>query len=180
MPDHAIPDAADFPLRARLDSADRTRELGARLADRLAGGEIVLLWGPLGGGKTCLVQGLCERLGVAEEVVSPTFTLANRYAGRLVVHHLDFYRLGPEDDLTDVGVEDVLDEVSAGGAVLLAEWPDPLLPLVPERCELLVVPGEGADERLWCLRGTPAVPDGWAEALAAAGRAGPEGGEPPC
>lgn len=171
MREQPIPDAAGFPLRRLAASPAATAALGAAAAGLLRGGEAVLLWGPLGAGKTLFVQGLCGALGVREEVVSPTFTLANRYAGRLVVHHLDCYRLDPGADLADVGVDGVLEELAEGGAVLLAEWPLPLLPLLAHRLELLALPGEGAEDRWWHLRGLPA-PDGRWRALFA--------GEGPC
>lgn len=161
MAEHLLPDPVGFPVRLRTASPDQTRSFAARAADLLRGGEALLLHGPLGAGKTCFVQALCVALGVTDEVTSPTFTLANRYEGRLVVHHLDFYRLGPEADLADVGVETVLDEVEGGEAVLVAEWPERLAPLLKSRLEFLVLPGAAPEDRLWHLRGIPALPDPW-------------------
>lgn len=161
--DHILPDAADFTHELRVSSAAETGELGRRLAGLLTGGEIILLYGDLGAGKTCLVQGMCAELAVTGEVVSPTFTLVNTYPGRLTVHHLDFYRIEPGHDLTDVGVPEILDEIWDGQAVGLIEWPGPLVPEVGagQRLELLVVPGERPDDRVWYLRGVPNVPANW-------------------
>lgn len=158
---HDLPDPAGFPLSGRTASPEATAALGARAAERLGGGETILLWGPLGAGKTLFVQGLCRGLDVHDEVVSPTFTLANRYEGRLVVHHLDCYRLGPDDDLHDVGLEGILDDVEAGSAVLLVEWPGPVLGWTRERLELLVTPDADERGRSWRLRGVPEVPAAW-------------------
>ncbi len=158
---NALPELAAFPARRAVDSPGQTLRLARRAADLLAGGEVLLLWGPLGAGKTLFIQGLCQGLGIPEEVTSPTFTLAARYEGRLVLHHLDFYRLRTAAELTDVGVEAVLDEVEGGGAVAAVEWPRLLLPLVPRRLELLMLPGDGAEQRLWGLRGAPALPPAW-------------------
>jgi tRNA threonylcarbamoyladenosine biosynthesis protein TsaE len=169
MRQQTLPAAGDFPYRGATSSSPATGLLGARAARRLQGGEVLLLWGPLGAGKTCFVQGLCRALGVSEEVTIPSFTLAHRYAGRLVVHHLDFYRIAPDDDLTDVGVEAVIDEVEQGGAVLVVEWPLPLLPLLGSRLEMLALPGAAPEERLWYLRGVPDLPAIWRDLLAPEG-----------
>lgn len=161
MREQPIPPPDAFACRLVSLAPAATFALGERAASLLHGGESLLLWGLLGAGKTLFVQGLCRGLGVADEVVSPTFNLACRYAGRLVVHHLDFYRLDQGADLADVGVDGVLEEVDAGGAVLVAEWPLPVVPLVPRRVELLATPGPGAQERIWHARGYPSLPAPW-------------------
>lgn len=166
--EHALPDPGDFPVAVRAGSPAASAALGERAAGLLRGGETLLLWGPLGAGKTTFAQGLCRGLGIGDEVTSPTFALANRLEGRLVVHHLDCYRLGPDDDLHDVGLDAILDEVESGAAVLLAEWPDPLLPWLRDRIELLATPGADPESRVWRLRGVPELPGPWA-ALAAGG-----------
>src|SRR4051795_11785335 len=75
-------------------SLDQTRRIGARLAPLLGSGDLVLLEGPFGAGKTTLVQGIARGLGVqAEYVNSPTFTLINEYEGRIPLFHVDLYRL---------------------------------------------------------------------------------------
>ena len=129
----------------------------------LAGGEIILLHGSLGAGKTCLVQGLCAELKVSEDVVSPTFTLVNTYQGRLKVHHLDFYRVESGHDLNDIGVPDILAEIWDGKAVGVIEWPAPLVAELGtcSRVELLAELGAHPTERQWHLRGEPDVPSSW-------------------
>lgn len=166
--EHALPDPGDFPVALRTGSPAASAALGERAAGLLRGGETLLLWGPLGAGKTTFAQGLCRGLGIGDEVTSPTFALANRLEGRLVVHHLDCYRLGPGDDLHDVGLDAILDEVESGAAVLLAEWPDPLVPWLRDRIELLAAPGADPQTRVWRLRGVPELPGPWA-ALATGG-----------
>ncbi|MCP4573029.1 MAG: tRNA (adenosine(37)-N6)-threonylcarbamoyltransferase complex ATPase subunit type 1 TsaE [bacterium] len=158
-----MPDPADYPWRTVTRAPAATRALGAAAGELLRGGEVILLEGPLGAGKTCFVQGVGEALGVTEEVISPTFTLVNSFPGRLRLHHLDFYRVEPDHDLADIGVPDLLDEVLDGAAVLLVEWPVPLRPELRgiPRLELLALPGPGPDDRAWHLRGEPAPPAAW-------------------
>ena len=101
-------------------SAAETRELGRRLAALLGAGDVVALTGQLGAGKTCLVQGIAEGLGVGEdeEVRSPTFTLVHEYRGRLRLFHLDLFRLADPEGIRDLGWE-----AAVGGAgVAVIEW----------------------------------------------------------
>ncbi len=163
-----LPDPASFtPLRTTRSAAD-TRALGAAIASVARPGDALLLHGPLGAGKTCLVQGLCEALEVDGEVVSPTFTLVNRYHGRVTVDHLDFYRVEPDHDLGDIGVHDLLDELDADQTLLVAEWPVLLQPLLPRRVELLVAPGTEPEERRWSIKGVPDLPPAWKSLLVGA------------
>lgn len=172
MTDQIIPDARDFERCHRTNGPEQTRDWGRRLAGLLTGGEIVLLYGPLGAGKTCLVQGICDALDVTDEVVSPTFTIVGSYNGRLPVHHLDLYRIEADHDLTDIGLPDLMDDVWDGRAVLLVEWPEPLLAEFgtgDRRIEILALPGETPDERVWHVRGVPDLPASWLAVTEAAG-----------
>ena len=104
-------------------SQDDTERLAATLAATLRGGDVVLLSGPLGAGKTAFVRGLARGLGVdPDEVSSPTFTLVHEYrGGRLRLFHADLYRLGT------AAAEDLgLDELGVHTGVLAIEWPDRL------------------------------------------------------
>jgi tRNA threonylcarbamoyladenosine biosynthesis protein TsaE len=101
-------------------SAEETEALGARIAERLQPGDLVLLSGDLGAGKTTLIRGACRALGVTEPVTSPTFTIGQRYGGgRLPVSHLDLYRLA------DLEGEDpaLLDDYLGPDGVAFVEWP---------------------------------------------------------
>jgi tRNA threonylcarbamoyladenosine biosynthesis protein TsaE len=107
-----------------------TRELGVALADVLRERDVVLLTGELGAGKTTLVQGIVSGLGSHDHVQSPTFTLIREYTGRLVVAHVDVYRLERIQDVVDLG----LDEIANGEALLLVEWGDAVQELfAPDR-----------------------------------------------
>ena len=92
--------------------------LGRAVGERTGRGMCVILAGPLGAGKTTLVRGLCEGLGVDESVVSPTFILYEEFAGRRPVVHIDLYRLEHEREIEDLGVFEMI----GGEAVILAEW----------------------------------------------------------
>lgn len=101
-------------------SAAETEALGARLAERLGPGDVVIVSGEVGAGKTTLIRGACRALGIEAPVTSPTFTIGQRYeGGRLPVAHLDLYRL---DGLAG---EDpaLLDDYLAPGAIAFVEWP---------------------------------------------------------
>lgn len=101
------------------ESPEETEALGARLAERLAGGAVVAFTGDLGAGKTAFVRGMARGLGIAEAVTSPTFTIVNEYhGGRLPLFHFDMYRLRSADELFDIGWDDYL----AVGGVCAVEW----------------------------------------------------------
>ena len=102
------------------DGPATTEALGARVAKGLSPGEVVLVHGELGSGKTTFVRGAARALGVTDPVTSPTFTIGHRYAGRMPVSHLDLYRLG------DLGAEDpaLLDDYLTPDAVAFVEWPE--------------------------------------------------------
>jgi tRNA threonylcarbamoyladenosine biosynthesis protein TsaE len=103
-------------------SEAETEAIASRLGAALQGGEVVLLYGDLGAGKTAFVRGLARGMGLdAEEVASPTFVLMTRYAGRLALHHADLYRLRPGDE-TELGFE----ELPGATGVLAIEWAERL------------------------------------------------------
>ncbi|HCL29934.1 MAG TPA: tRNA (adenosine(37)-N6)-threonylcarbamoyltransferase complex ATPase subunit type 1 TsaE [Candidatus Latescibacteria bacterium] len=133
-------------------SASDTARLGLRLAAALKPGHLVALSGDLGAGKTCLIQGIAEGLGVTDIVNSPTFVLLNLYAGEdatggeLTVYHFDLYRLGSGEELEDIGgIEFFADP----HGVSLVEWADRMPEVLPEsRWEVCLEHGTTADERL--------------------------------
>jgi len=100
-------------------SAAETEAVGARLATGLGPGDVVVVSGELGAGKTTLIRGACRALGVEGPVTSPTFTIGQRYSGRLPVSHLDLYRLGGLEDEDPALLDDYLDAAS----VAFLEWP---------------------------------------------------------
>ena len=100
-----------------------TAAAGRTLASQLSAGSVVLLYGDLGAGKTALVRGLAEGVGVsADDVSSPTFTIMQEYrGGRVPLYHVDLYRLNDPREIEDLG----LDEIAANG-VLAIEWAERL------------------------------------------------------
>jgi tRNA threonylcarbamoyladenosine biosynthesis protein TsaE len=136
-------------ISARTRSVDETRALGAALAQLVVAGDLVLLAGDLGAGKTAFVQGFGRALAVDEPITSPTFTLAQRYEGARVIHHLDVYRLDQLHEVLDLGLPELLDE----GGIVLVEWGEAIEPVVPaDYLEVRLVYGDGDDERIVTLR----------------------------
>lgn len=100
-------------------SAEETRALGERIGRRLKGGEIILLSGDLGAGKTVLTKGIAAGLEAHDPVVSPSFTLVNIYKARLDIVHVDLYRLDSQE-VWGLGLEDYMDQ----GHIVVVEWGD--------------------------------------------------------
>lgn len=126
-------------------SQDETADVGRRLAPTLQAGSVLLLVGDLGAGKTALVRGLAEGLGVAaEEVSSPTFTLMQEYrGGRVPLIHVDLYRLNEAREIDELGLEELgLD------AVLAIEWAEKLPRPIPDAVEVRIAHGEGDARQL--------------------------------
>jgi tRNA threonylcarbamoyladenosine biosynthesis protein TsaE len=109
------------PETIASQSEEETVGIARRLADTLAAGDIVLLFGDLGAGKTAFVRGLAEGLNIdPADVTSPTFTLVQEYrAGRLPLIHVDLYRLNNPREIDDLGLEEL-----GANAVLAIEWAD--------------------------------------------------------
>lgn len=137
-------------LRLRTRSVEATRELAARLAELVAGGDLIVLAGDLGAGKTAFAQGFGLGLGIDDQITSPTFTLARQYEGRLRMHHLDVYRFDATAEVHDVGLAELLDDDEA---VTLIEWGDAIMPTLPaDLLEIRITLGDEDDDREFELR----------------------------
>jgi tRNA threonylcarbamoyladenosine biosynthesis protein TsaE len=145
--DHLLPTAAD------------TQALGRNLADLLRPGDLVVLAGPLGAGKTALTQGIGAGLGVPGPVTSPTFVLARVHrGGRLPLVHVDAYRLGSMADVDDLDLDATAEE-----AVTVVEWGHGLVEQLAD--EHLVVELDRRDDDVRTVRLVP-VGAGWEQRLA--------------
>jgi len=110
-------------ITARTYSEEETFQLAEKIARNFAGDEVVLIIGELGAGKTVFVKGLACGLGVDDErtVCSPSFTLVNIYQGRVLLYHVDLYRLEDPEEIADLGLEDYF-----GTGVVAIEWAERL------------------------------------------------------
>jgi tRNA threonylcarbamoyl adenosine modification protein YjeE len=153
----------------RSESPEATQRLGAELGRLAQPGDVIALYGDLGAGKTCLVQGLAAGLGVTEAVTSPTFILIAEHAGRLMLHHVDLYRTETLDEIRALGIEDLF----GGDGVTVIEWGDRAEPLLPASALRVKIQGAGDEPRELAVAGlTPQH----ARRLAAAMAAAPAGG----
>ena len=147
-------------LHVESTSPADTAALAATLAGRAEPGDVLVLVGDLGAGKTAFSKAYGAALGVTEPMTSPTFTLAREYQGRLPLHHLDVYRLEMMSEVLDLDLPDLLDS----GGVVLIEWGDAILSTLPaDFLEIRFTFGDGDDDRhielrpvgaRWCGRET--------------------------
>jgi len=108
-------------------SPEETQDFGARLGELAQPGDILLLVGELGAGKTCLTQGIARGLGIREYATSPSFVVVRELYGRLPLYHMDFYRLENLEEIADLGPDDYF----YGQGVSVVEWADKGLSLLP-------------------------------------------------
>ncbi|WP_415182364.1 tRNA (adenosine(37)-N6)-threonylcarbamoyltransferase complex ATPase subunit type 1 TsaE [Phaeovulum sp.] len=154
------------PLRLTLPDADATTRLGAWFASHLQIGDVLLLEGPIGAGKThfarALIQARLAEAGRMEDVPSPTFTLVQVYEIALAeIWHADLYRLGHPDEVTELGLEEAFDT-----AICLVEWPERLGDLQPsDALRLVFSVTNGGEARQVALSGSAR----WAGILAMLG-----------
>ena len=139
-------------------SPKETRDLGERFGRSLRGGEIVLLGGPLGAGKTLFVKGLASALAIPEDdVTSPSFTLVNHYTGRLALYHIDLYRLS--EGAHAAHAVDLDELLSDEHAVIVVEWAERMgnYPLPPTVWRINIE-GDGEDPRTISISGPESNP----------------------
>lgn len=121
-------------------SPEETQKIGVRLGELALPGDVFLLVGGLGAGKTCLTQGIAWGLGIKEYAASPSFVVIRELYGRLPLYHIDFYRLDHLEEIAELGLDDYL----YGKGVSVVEWAEKGLSLLPEE-HLLVEIGYLSD-----------------------------------
>ncbi len=139
-------DKQDIEIRESYCDKD-TYEIGFKMGQQAAAGDVTGLIGDLGAGKTVFTKGFAKGLGIAEPVSSPTFTILQIYEeGRLPLYHFDVYRIEDADELEDIG----FDEFLFGEGVCLIEWADLIEDVLPEGCRMVRIekdPVKGFDYR---------------------------------
>jgi tRNA threonylcarbamoyladenosine biosynthesis protein TsaE len=154
-PREAVP---SDPYEITSASADQTRTIGERLARVLEPGDVLLLHGDLGSGKTTLTQGIAHGLGITDYVQSPTFTLVAEHDGigqdgaPIRLYHLDLYRLGGEEELDSIGFDDYL---APTDGISVIEWPERAAHRLPDTYLLIRLESLGPDRRRLTLTTTP-------------------------
>ncbi len=125
-------------------SVDDTRALAAEVAGFVQAGDVIVLAGDLGAGKTAFTQGLAKGLGVVDAVTSPAFVLVRSYTGRLSLTHLDVYRLDHLQEVFELGIAEIVDS----GGVTVVEWGDVVTPALPaDLLEVRLDHGDADDDR---------------------------------
>lgn len=123
------------------ESAEQTREFAKNYAATLRGGDVLLLDGEMGAGKTMFVQGLAAGLGISETPTSPTYAYMNDYDGRLF--HYDCYRIETPEQAERLGLADYFDM----GGICVIEWWQNIEPLLPENCKRVRIKKIGENAR---------------------------------
>ncbi len=123
---------------------EQSFSFGRQLGQLLQEGSVICLIGNLGAGKTLLVQGIAQGLGLNEEITSPTFTVMNVYEGTIPVYHFDLYRLESPEQLVDIG----FDEYTNAGGIAIIEWPDKFPGFMPDSYLRIELIKTGDNDRL--------------------------------
>jgi len=133
-------------LVKETSSAKETTSLGQKIGSQLSSGDILALSGPLGAGKTTLIQGIAQGLEVKDYVTSPTFILINEYQGRLPFYHIDLYRLEDPAQIEELGLSEYFEK----DGVVVIEWAERLGDLLPENAKQIKLEVSGEDKRkIW-------------------------------
>jgi len=116
-------------------NAEKTKAFGKKLAVSFNNKNIIALSGDLGAGKTTLIQGICEGLGVKDYVTSPSFTLINEYHGKYPVFHIDLYRLEMIEQIEELGIEEYFEK----DGIIIIEWAERMKKLLPQNAKRIKI-----------------------------------------
>jgi len=119
----------------KSESPEQTRKLGMRLGELALPGDVFLLQGELGAGKTCLTQGIAWGMGIDEYALSPSFVIMRELYGRLPLYHMDLYRLDRIEESMDLGLDDYL----YGEGVCVVEWSEKAMSILPAKRMLIEI-----------------------------------------
>ncbi|MDP2728315.1 MAG: tRNA (adenosine(37)-N6)-threonylcarbamoyltransferase complex ATPase subunit type 1 TsaE [Dehalococcoidia bacterium] len=139
----ALSSEALMALTLVTHSPRQTQALGSLMGRLARPGDVILLVGPLGAGKTCLVQGLARGLGVHDYVTSPTFTIIREYRGKMPLYHMDCFRIEGPEGTRELGLEDYF----AGRGLCVVEWADRIINELPSQHLLVTLEYRGDRER---------------------------------
>jgi len=135
-------------VKLKASCLQDTYDIAAGIAQIVSAGDLILLVGGLGAGKTAFAQGFGKEIGIKEPITSPTFTLAKEYMGEMQLHHLDVYRLEQIEEVRDLA----LPELFEGNSVTLIEWGDQIISALPKtHLEVLFEYGDDDSERIITL-----------------------------
>jgi tRNA threonylcarbamoyladenosine biosynthesis protein TsaE len=157
-------------IEIETKAADETRALGAAIGERAEPGDVLLLIGEFGAGKTTLVQGIARGLGIAGPVTSPSFVIANEHRGRIPLYHVDLYRVESMDRATLEALAEYFDS----DGICVVEWPDSLPTDLVESAVRIHLEVTGQDTRSLRLENPPeridAAFEAWRQPSAPPGR----------
>lgn len=130
----------------KTNSFEMTRKVGADFAKQLHGGEVLLLRGELGAGKTTFMQGLATGLGIAKNILSPTFIIMRSYplSSHKTLYHVDLYRMENESDIRALGLLELLHDPDS---IVAIEWPEKMGELLPKNSIAITIAYAGENER---------------------------------
>lgn len=135
-------------IKIRTLSTEETEKIGAKLAKKLKGNEVIALYGGMGAGKTAFVRGLSRELGVINEVSSPTFAIVHEYSGKYKIYHFDMFRVESWEDLYSTGFFDYIDN-----GILIIEWSENIESAIPESALKITIKIENESERTILIEG---------------------------
>jgi len=138
-----------FPFVKTVNNEKGTEELAIKFAEEIRNGQVIVLNGNLGSGKTFFIKKLMQHFGI-NYVSSPSFAIVNEYEGRIKVYHFDFYRLKNINELYDIGWQDYLNDDEA---VIFIEWGELINEALPKkRLEIFITIIEGSIRKFECMR----------------------------